>query len=323
MLLALSFVFIASRVSAQCEYQGEATLTVHVPAFQAGLVVDGAVVVRPQRQGAHVEARVGLGFEGTSAGVRYRLVRRVETNHGRVSLGPATHVRELHAHGSGLRFDVRLNHYMELRGLDAPCGAVSLFSPLPESTIEFPYEQGDGTAWTPRTRTLRLFRRAGGGGSYRLRLLFRTVIYLSRTEQHGDWFRVHWTDRYNRFDGWAHRRDLRPTRRMGHGMTGGSGQMGCMRGTVRSIGDHVYQGAARPRPGAFVRESAGGEIWASVRESEGFEVRHINGEAWAQIIIAPGVHEEDICEELRHAWIRADEVTFPVPRDVTPEVDAP
>lgn len=69
-LVVVLLVFVASRVSAQCEYQGEANLTVRVPAFQAGLVVDGEVVVRPQRQGAHVEARVGRGFEGTSAAVR-------------------------------------------------------------------------------------------------------------------------------------------------------------------------------------------------------------------------------------------------------------
>lgn len=55
-----------------------------------------------------------------------------------MSLGPATQVTEPQAHGSGVRFDVRLNHYMELHGLDAPCEAVMLFAPLPESTAVFP-----------------------------------------------------------------------------------------------------------------------------------------------------------------------------------------
>lgn len=319
-LLALLSLVLTAQVSAQCEYAGHATLTMNVAAFQQTLVVNGAVIVRPQSEGANVEARVGLGFEGSSADVRYSLVNRVETGHGLVSLGPATRVIALKAHGSGLRFDTRINHYLELRALEATCDQMTLFRAPPVFANEFAYDlDGDGTYWTPRSLNLRLYVRPGGGGSYRLRITHRNAITLTRVEARGDWFRVAWTDRYNRLSGWVRRGDVRPSPLIGQGMTGGSGSGACARGRVHFTGDHIYRGPAQLRPGAFVRDAEGGEIWASVREADGFEVQHTNGSAWATIIVAPGVAEEGTCGELRHAWIRADEVTFPVPRRLGPE----
>ncbi|MFT5353200.1 MAG: hypothetical protein ACI9KE_000398 [Polyangiales bacterium] len=306
----------------QCEYRGEATISVEVP--HAGeLNVDGAVVVRPRgpRQAHAVEARVGLSFVGEADVVHYQLVDRIVTGRGMVSLGPATEIRSVRTRDEGLVFHARLNAWIEVDGLEASCDQIMLFREAERETETLEIlESGDGTFWENRRRRLRVHDEPRSRDSVSIQVRDQGFL-VTRLERRGSWFRVLWTNHYNSIQGWVRREDLSRTTLGGFGTTGGSGTGSCLRGRVGFSGDRIYRGPAQLTPGAFVRETPHGPVWASVRVSEGFEVQHVQGEAWARLITAPGVHSAGACGELRRAWVRADEVVFPVERQLTRNVD--
>lgn len=280
-------------------------------------VHDADVIGRPMAGGRAmaVEVRASLGFEATAIDLPARLVERVETGHGMISLASTTRIDGLRPDGDDLRLVAHLNPWVRITGLGVPCASVTLSRATTVVTSSGPTPPAsDGARFRPLGRALALHAEPGSDERIRIELDRGAPFDLERVASRAGWIRLAWTDGGSLVVGWARAAHVRRSPRHGWGGPSGSGTPGCVP-PGRASGPGLYRGPAAVRAGSLVRVAPRGPVWASARDGDGFEVAHARGAAWVQILVAPGLSEGDLCGELRSAWVRLEDVTLPQDHD--------
>jgi hypothetical protein len=264
------------------------------------------------RRGAPVTISVegAIAFQGGRKNVWYRVARPLTVADGMVELQAGARLVDAVARGTDVVASVvmRADDILEGEDKDAdetarfvriPCGALALDAPEQEEddAMDIPdADSGDeGRWWIQRkvghSTTLRARPRAEALGVVLTTTLDEYHFAFERVEEHGRWMRVRRLGRGVRVTGWIRRRELEPSDEpegVGGGCSGDHGAGLSGRGWGGTPPVTVYKGPAHLRVGARLYDEG---RWATVRQSEGFEVEVFawSGRTLVEVTGIPGI----------------------------------
>jgi hypothetical protein len=265
------------------------------------------------RRGASIaiSVKAAIAFQGARKNVWYRVARPLTVADGMIALEGGAQLVDAVSHGNDVVASVVMRAEDVVEGEDKqadetvrfvriPCGALTLDAPEQgeDETADEPEAAGgdEGRWWiqrkAARSTTLRAQPRAEATRAVLTTTLDDYHFAFERVAEQGRWMRVRRLGSGVRVTGWIRRGELEPSNEP-EGVAGGcSGDHGpglSGRGWGGKPPVTVYKGPAHLRVGAQLHD--GGDPWATVRQSEGFEVEVFdwNGRTLVEVTGIPGV----------------------------------
>jgi len=269
------------------------------------------------RRGAPVTITVegAIAFRGTRKNVWYRVARPLTVANGMVALDAGTQVVDAVTRGTDVVASVVMSTDDVLEGEDKgaeetvrfvriPCAALALDAPGQEEGDDTASSDADSGAdhdadarryWIQRkagrSTTLRAQARADAPGVVLTTTVDGHRFTFERLAEHGGWMRVMRAGSAARVTGWIRRGELEPSDGPESSSGGCSGDHGpglSGRGWGGKPPVTVYKGPAHLRVGAKLFDD---DRWATVRQSEGFEVEVFdwNGRTFVEVTGIPGI----------------------------------